>query len=253
MTTHIIERMAVEIAGDGEPVICIHGLGGTSNTFEPQMPVLAGRRVVRPDLLCSGRSPLSDKPTILDFAAAIVRLARVLNLSGATLIGHSMGTLVAQHCAAENPSLVRRLILIGALIEPAEAARQHLRNRAETARANGMGGIADQVAQGGTASETKSRDPTAVAFVRESLMRQSAEGYARSCEALAAAYAADHGRIRCPTLLLTGEEDQTAPPSVARQLAERINGATVKVLPRCGHWPTAERPDEVNAEIRRFV
>lgn len=253
MTTHIIERMAVEVSGEGEPVICVHGLGGTSNTFEPQMAALAGRRVVRPDLLCSGRSPLSEKPTILEFAAAIVKLANVLNVRGATLIGHSMGTLVAQHCAAEHPALVRRLVLIGALIEPAEAARQNLRKRAETARADGMGEIADQVTQAGTSSDTKARNPAAAAFVRESVMRQSPEGYARSCEALAGAYAADHSRIRCATLLLTGEEDQTAPPSVARQLAERINGATVKVLPRCGHWPTIERPDEVNSEIRRFA
>lgn len=217
------------------------------------MPALAGHRVIRPDLLCSGRSPLSEKPTILDFAAAIVRLANVLNLRAATLIGHSMGTLVAQHCAADHPALVRRMVLIGPLIEPAEAARQGLRKRAELARTEGLGDVADQVAQAGTASETKARNRAAVAFVRESVMRQSAEGYARSCEALAAAYAADHARIRCPTLLLTGEDDQTAPVSVARQLAERINGARVKLLPRCGHWPTVERPDEVNLELKSFV
>jgi 3-oxoadipate enol-lactonase len=54
-------------------------------------------------------------------------------------------------------------------------------------------------------------------------------------------------------LLITGEDDATAPPSVARMLADRIAGAQVKILPRCGHWSTVERSAEVNAEIRGFI
>jgi pimeloyl-ACP methyl ester carboxylesterase len=89
--------------------------------------------------------------------------------------------------------------------------------------------------------------------VRESILRQCPEGYARTCEALAEATAANHQRIRCPVLIINGEEDAVAPPSVARDLAERIAGARAIVLPRCGHWATIERPEEVNAELRRFL
>jgi 3-oxoadipate enol-lactonase len=70
---------------------------------------------------------------------------------------------------------------------------------------------------------------------------------------VASARAADHRDVRCPVLLITGEDDATAPPSVARMLADRISRARVKILPRCGHWPTVERPAEVNAEIRSFI
>jgi 3-oxoadipate enol-lactonase len=96
----------------------------------------------------------------------------------------------------------------------------------------------------------------AVAFVRESLMRQAGEAYARSCEALAEAQAADVSGCRLPVLLVTGDEDGVAPPQVVRSLAERFHGATsarVVVLPRCGHWTPIERPEECARELREFL
>jgi 3-oxoadipate enol-lactonase len=253
MSPRVIEGMAVEVAGEGGAVICIHGLGGTSNTFQPQMAVLAGRRVVRPDLAGSGRSALVAQPSIPLFAAAIARMAQALHIPAAVILAHSLGTIVAQHLAAQHGTLVRKLILLGALIEPLQAAREALHKRAAVARSGGLAEIADQIVQGGISSEVRERDPAAAAFVRESILRQTPEGYARTCEALASAHAADHREVRCPVLLMTGEDDATAPPSVARMLADRIAGAQVKILPRCGHWPTVERPAEVNAEIRRFI
>ena len=253
MTGNIVAGMAVEIAGDGTPVICIHGLGGTSNSFTPQMPVLANLRAIRPDLPCCGRSANVEKPSIGSFAAGIARLADLLGVKSAHFIGHSLGTIVCQHLAAERPELVRSLALIGALGEPAQPMRDALRQRAKAARSGNMPDIADAIAQNALAADSRSRNPAAVAFVRETIMRQCPEGYARSCEALAEANAANHQRIRCPVLIVNGEEDAVATPSVARELAGRIAGARAVILPRCGHWATIERPDEVNAELRRFL
>ena len=58
MTTQMIERMAVELDGQGTPVVLVHGLGGTSNFYTPQAAALAERYwTIRPDLPGSGRSP----------------------------------------------------------------------------------------------------------------------------------------------------------------------------------------------------
>lgn len=253
MSTNVIAGMAVEISGEGNAVICVHGLGGTSNTFFPQMPILTGMRTIRPDLPCAGRSANIEAPSIAGFVRSLVSLAETLGTRSAHFIGHSLGTIICQHLAAERPEMVRSLSLIGALIEPAQQARDGLRQRAQAARSGGMVDIADAIVQNGMAAETRSRNPAAAAFVRESIMRQSPEGYARTCEALAGANAANHRGIKCPTLIINGEEDAVAPPSVARELAERISGARVITLPRCGHWATIEKPDEINAELRRFL
>jgi 3-oxoadipate enol-lactonase len=50
--------------------------------------------------------------------------------------------------------------------------------------------------------------------------------------------------LRCPTLIVTGDEDAIAPPSAARALAEKVKGSKVKVLEHCGHWTPFERPQE---------
>jgi pimeloyl-ACP methyl ester carboxylesterase len=95
-----------------------------------------------------------------------------------------------------------------------------------------------------------------VAFVRESLMRQSGEAYARVCEALAEAQAARVEQIACPVLLVTGDEDAVAPPQAVRAMAERLHRAPstrVVVLPRCGHWTPIERVAECQAELRNFI
>ncbi len=253
MSANVVAGMAVEVAGDGTPVICIHGLGGTSNSFAPQMPILATMRTIRPDLPCSGRSVNIDKPSMSGFAAAIARLADTLGVKSAHFLGHSMGTIICQHLAAERSELVRSLTLIGALIQPAQAARDGLGARAMSARSGGMPEIADSIVQNGMSADSRTRNPAAAAFVRETILRQCPEGYARTCEALAEANAANHQRIRCPVLIINGQDDAVATPSVARGLAERITGARAIILPRCGHWATIERPDEINAELRRFL
>jgi len=253
MSLQTIERMAVEVEGSGDPVILIHGLGGSANTFQAQMPVFRGRRAVRPELAGSARSKTPEaKLSMAGLAEALVRMASVLGIERAHFVGHSLGTLLCQQIAVAQPRLVRSLALLGALIEPPEAARGALRERAAKARAEGMAEIADGIVGASVSNAAKEESPVAAAFVRESLQRQCPEGYAKTCEALSDARAADAGRIGCPTLLVNGDEDPVAPASVARELAGRIDGARVSILNRCGHWPSVERPLEVNRLLRDF-
>jgi len=254
VSTQVIERMAVEVDGQGDAVIFVHGLAGTSNVFTPQVMALGSRyRTVRPDLPGSGRSPASGALSIGSLADAVVRVARMLGIERAHFVGHSMGTIVCQHIAVNEPRLVRSLALFGPLLAPPEPARQAMRDRAARARTEGMGAIVDVIVQAATSGDTKSSNPVAVALVRELLMRQDAEGYARSCEALAGAEAADVRRIACPVLLVTGDEDGVASPSNVRAMAEQINGARVVILNRCGHWATLERAAECSAVLKEFL
>jgi pimeloyl-ACP methyl ester carboxylesterase len=91
-----------------------------------------------------------------------------------------------------------------------------------------------------------------VAYVRESLMRQDCDGYARTCEALAGAEPADAAAIACPTVLVTGDEDGVAPPQAVRAMGQKIAGSQVEVLRGCGHWTPIEKTDECIDILRRF-
>jgi pimeloyl-ACP methyl ester carboxylesterase len=150
---------------------------------------------------------------------------------------------------------VRSLALFGPLLSPPDAARPGLKARGEKARGEGevgMQAIADTIVQSATSSDTRARQPAAVAMVRESLMRQCPDGYARSCVALAEAQPADPAAIGCPTLMVTGDEDAIAPPQAVRLIGDRLADARVEILSRCGHWTTIEKPVECNDALRRF-
>jgi 3-oxoadipate enol-lactonase len=259
MSLHLFERVAAEDVGDGDAVVCVHGLGGSSNSFTPLMPALARHRVVRVDLPGSGRSQRAEGAiTIERFVDTLQSVCARLNIASAHWVAHSMGTIVAQHLAVAAPKLVRSLALFGPLITPPDPARMAIRARAAKARAEGLAGmheIAEALVNAALSADTRQRQPLAVAFVRESLMRQDGEAYARTCEALASATAAAVERINAPVLLVTGDEDGVAPPAAVRAMAERLHGARstrVVVLPRCGHWTPVERPDECQRELREF-
>lgn len=250
----LVERMAVEVEGEGEPVLMVHGLGGTANTFTPVLAAFARHRAIRFDLPGSGRSPRVDGP--LSLALFVDRARLVLARAGAErahLVAHSMGTIVATHLAAAEPGRVASLALFGPLLAPPEPARAAIRARAAQAREGDMQPIADALVRASLSAETRARRPTAVAFVRESLMRQEPEGYARTCEALAEMEPADIARIECPTLLVTGDEDAVAPPQAVRMLAERIAGSRVEVLRGCGHWTPVEKPEACTDLLTRFL
>lgn len=255
MTTVSVAGMVVEVSeGTGMPVVLVHGLGGTSNTFEPQMDVLRSNRVIRVDLPGAGRSPHGHGTlSIESFVEAIVRAAAALGVERAHFGGHSMGALICQHVAAARPDLVASLLLFGTVIEPSDGMRTSLPARAGKARGEGMAGIADQIVAGALSADTRTNHPAAVAFVRESVMRQHPEGYARHCEALAKAQAADHRLISAPALIVAGDTDATAPASVARSLAERLKGATVAVVEGSGHWLTVEKPIDCNRHLSAFL
>jgi 3-oxoadipate enol-lactonase len=260
MTLHVLDRTVVEEEGEGDAVVCVHGLGGSSNTFTPLLPALARHRVIRVDLPGSARSQRVEGPlTIERFVETLLSVCTRLNVARAHWIGHSLGTIVCQHLAVTAPKLVRSLALFGPVIASPEAARTAIRARAAKARSEGVSGmheIALALLNGAISADTRQRSPLAVAFVRESLMRQDSEAYARTCEALAEAGAAAVERIEAPVLLVTGDEDGVAPPQSVRAFAEKLHGARsarVVVLPRCGHWTPIERPEECARELRDFL
>jgi 3-oxoadipate enol-lactonase len=259
MALHLIDRVAVEDEGEGLAVVCVHGLGGSANTWTPLMPALARHRVVRVDLPGSARSQRAEgELTIARYVDVLLGICNRLGIASATWLGHSMGTIVCQHIAAEHRKLVEAVALFGPLIAPPDPARAAMRTRAAKARegAAGMQEITEALMKAAISNESREHKPLAVAFVRESLLRQDGEAYARTCEALASAPAAAVERIVAPVLLVTGDEDGVAPPQAVRAMADRLHGARSKrvvVLPRCGHWTPIERPEDCQRELRDFL
>ena len=237
--------MAVDVVGEGPPMLLVHGLGGTGNHWTPVVSRFADRfRLVVPDLPGSGGSEGADSLSIGALAEALLALMDALGLEAFHLVGHSMGTVVCQHIAVSQPERVHDLVLLGPLAEPPEAARDALRSRAEAAEREGMDGIANTIADVALSKATKQANPVVVGFVRELLMRQDPRGYAAS--------AAQLKQIRCRTLLITGDEDGVAPPDRVAELEKQLPNASCEILSDCGHWTLLERPERTIELMRTF-
>jgi 3-oxoadipate enol-lactonase len=248
------KELAVEVEGEGPAVLLVHGLGGTSNFYQVQVGALAERHtVIRVDSAGAGRSPVADGISVESHADDLAAVLDELGISSAAVVGHSMGTLVVRSLAARYPDKVSALALLGAVRAPAEAGRQAQRDRAATLREKGTVAVAPGVVANALSEATRRDRPEVAAFVRELIMRQDAEGYARNCEALAGA--TDPGPIdpNLPLLLITGDEDKVGPPDASTELADAHGSATVEIVPGIGHWTALEAAGPVTDHLLKFL
>lgn len=245
----------------GQSIIFVHGLGGSSEYYNPLIKSLElenSHALHLLDLEGHGLSPTSaaSSISIASYATDLEALVKHANIGkGATVIAHSMGCLIALQFAINNPEIVSKLVLLGPPPSPVpEAGRNASVSRAATVRSLGIVAVADAVATAGTSSRTQSDNPLAVAAVRLSLLGQDPEGYAKGCTALAGAIESlPVKKIKAQTLIVTGDEDKVSPQSLCEQYSHEIEGAKAQVLPQVGHWHIFEDLSGVTAAVKGFL
>lgn len=247
-------RLFVEKAGEGPSVVLIHGLGGATTFYDPQIAALAETHsVVRYDLSGHGRSPYSGPPSIHGWVQELADLLDAEGIERTALIAHSMGTLVANTFAACYPERITKVALLGAVRAQPDKAKEATRGRARTVRAGGMQAVTDTILAAALSKATHAERPVTVAAVHELLLGQDPEGYAGACEALAAATEPDFASIDAPVLLITGDEDKVSPVSTNEALLGIYPNAALHVLEGVGHWHSLEDPVAVTAQLVDFL
>jgi pimeloyl-ACP methyl ester carboxylesterase len=242
-------------AGSGTPLLCLHGLGSSSKSWNMQYRDFGGtNRVIGWD--CPGYGGSGDPPTTTplaaDYAEALAGLLNALSLDNVDLIGHSMGAVVAGCFAGLYPQRVRRLILSGA--------------RAGSSRLGAAGGYAQRIEELRTLSPEEFGmrraagmvAPGAEAGLRERVAQIAAEarlsGYEAACHMLSHSDNTEAlGRLSMPSLILCGAEDRVAPPEESRHLLSLIPDAELVLIEGAAHAPYSERPDPYNAAIAAFL
>ena len=225
-------QIQLEIDGEGPPIVFLHGLGRDLELI-PAAAQFARRLPLHPPRSAGRRAIAAPfaKITIDALVEAVRDISEDVAGAPAHLVAHSMGTLVALHVAASAPDAVLSLTLFGPIGEPGDAARERLRDRAAPRPAERHDRRRRRRSRRRGFRRRRSPPiPSLVAYVRESHLRQDAEGFAQSCEALAGARRRRPSPLRRPTLLVTGEDDPIAPPTAAQGLADAIRGAKVRIL-----------------------
>jgi 3-oxoadipate enol-lactonase len=241
--------------GSGRPLMLLHCLGVDHKFWDFAAPLAGKFALLRYDLPGHGATPVPDwSYGIADLSAQLADILRAEGITRVSLAGISLGGLIAQHFAAHYPQSIDRLVLIDTTPRYTDELRAMWVERAGTARTVGVGAMVPNLLKIWFSDVCLAREPAAVRYVRETLLKTSGEGYALACEALGAAdLRADAAQIRAPTLVMCGEDDIPSFLDSARWLASNIAGATLAWLPQARHASVLECPDLAKKLLSDFL
>lgn len=240
--------------GEGPPIVFIHGLGGSGNVWHGTIDALSQHHhCVAMDLRGHGRSNGKGEFTIEGFAKDVAALMRHLELPAVTLVGHSMGSLVAQHLAVTESDLIEHLVLVGGISYFQPPTADAYLARAEQVDKDGLDGLVDDWLAGAVSPQSRANLAGGIGLLRELFLRNEPASYAKSCRALASAPVIKRESIGQPTLILTGAHDRSTPLAMSEELKRSIPVSRVQVLPDVGHWSPIEAPGLVAAALLEFL
>jgi pimeloyl-ACP methyl ester carboxylesterase len=250
-------RIAFERAGEGPPLVLVHGAVSDRRVWKPQIDALADEfTVLAWDAPGCGES--DDPPEsfrLPDYADVLANLIAALELRPAHVLGHSFGGALALELALRHPDAVAKLVIAGGYAGwagslPAEEVERRLNFALDVA--DRLPGGFEPTSMPGLFSEKMPTEAvraltTIMSEIRPAAMRSMAHALAEADlrEALPS--------IRAPTMLIYGTADERSPPSVARDLHRSIPNSQMTMVAGLGHESALEDPARFNLEIRTFL
>ena len=255
MTTPLPDRVSYEVAGDGPLVVCIPGMADLRSTFRFTAPALieAGYRVAIIDLRGHGDSATDfDRYDNQGNAAGVAALIEHLG-SPAVIVGNSMGAAIGTIVAAERPTLVAGLVLIGPFVRNGKASGL-LKAVMRIATSPRLVGFTWKQYLPSLYRGTKPTDlPDYLAAVSTGM-----KGHER---AISATMQTSHDDaeaalplVHTRALVIMGELDPdfASPAGEAQWIIDQLGG-DVLMVPDAGHYPHSQRPDLVVPAITTFL
>jgi pimeloyl-ACP methyl ester carboxylesterase len=257
-------RVSYRAAGSGPLLVLIHGIAGSSATWEEVFPRLAERyTVVAPDLLGHG---LSAKPrgdySLGAYASAIRDLLGVLGYERGTVVGHSLGGGVAMQFAYQFPERCERMVLVSSgglghdlhLMLRAAAlpgAEWVLPVLCSSALRDAVDGVARFLGRAGLRAAPDLEEVwRSFVSLSDPDARQAFIHTVRTVIDIRGQRASAGDRLylaaEMPTLIIWGEHDPLIPVAHAYSAHERIRGSRLEIFTHAGHFPYRDSP-------RRFV
>ena len=216
-----------------------------------------GFRVTTYDLLGHGES---DKPRgtyeLQHMVDQLAQLCESLDIQRAAVVGFSLGGMIAPAFTLAHPHAVSALVILNSAHARTDEQRAAIMKRVEQSAEEGPAATVDEALERWFSAGFAAANPAVLDAVRNWVLANDPEVYPALYEMLARA---DIGleksiaNIRCPTLIITGEEDFGNSPEMARRMTSVIAGARCEILPGLRHMALAEDPAAVNSLIVPFL
>lgn len=248
----------IELHAPGkQPVLLLHGLGASSESWALQIPVLeaAGYSILAPDAPGFGHSSYpGGSTTIAEMSADFAALLDRLQTGPVDVVGISMGGTHALEMAIARPDLVGKLVLVNTFsrLRPSHPNEWiYFALRFILVHTLGLDVQARTVAQ--RIFPKPEQDDFRKAYL-EQILQADPAGYRAAMRALAGfnadPYLAD---IRCPTLVITSSDDTTVNPDIQKKLAREIPNARQVFIDNAGHAVIATQAEKFNEILLAFL
>ena len=247
-----------ELAGKGDPIVLLPGLGATAHIWDSALVHLAESfSVVRFDNRGVGRSVCKRQPvTLNDYSADLVELLDFLQLDRAHVLGLSLGGMIAQRFAIDHPSRVNRLVLVSCANRFGPYLREMLAVIGQAVRRFPARVYARTMSLLTVGPPYLDTDPSRINMHVEEHMKRaiprSAVAQQLRCLAASDPNPSEYD-IHAPTLVIAGEHDVLIPHCYAEQMANDIPGSRFVLVSKVGHNPFKECPERILPTIVDFL
>lgn len=251
-------QIAVEIVGEGDAVVLMHGLGGFKELWAESASALArgGWRAIAFDHRGHGGSTDVPAPwTIADLGGDLESLLDALGVERAFLVGHSMGGRVLFQFALDHPERVSGLVIVAAQSEPPHGwYRDVLANVQSATREKGLDGFREAFCAADELPARVDLDPEYGTWFANRFERNRAASIDVSLSAILGmtSLTGRLSEIAAPTLVVVGSDDR-AFTDIAARYERVIPDCTVVVVADCTHYPMVDEQDAFTHALLTFL
>jgi pimeloyl-ACP methyl ester carboxylesterase len=245
--------VSLAVAGAGEPVVLLHGIGGNAGSCGPLAAQLADSGYATHAWDAVGYGESADPVgTEVEHAAELVAVIEELGTGPVHLFGTSWGGVVAAEAAAGRPDLVRSLVLADSTRGSATSPERAAAMRARVEELGRLGAPAFAAARA-PRLVAPGCPPDIAAGVEADMAQVRLPGYAAAAEHMARTDVAGLlPTLTVPTLVLVGAQDNVTGVPESELIARLVPGARLVVVPDAGHAALQERPAEIAAHVCAF-
>lgn len=241
-------------AGEGQPLVLIHGVGMRLEAWEPQIAELSKTsRIIAVDMPGHGESDkLPSGSSIKDFVAWLGRFLDEMKLERVSIAGHSMGAMISGGVVATFPERIARVAYLNGVYKRGPEAKAAVLARAASIASEG-------VDKEGPLLRWFGDDPDsnrARALTRGWLEAVDPQGYATAYGAFAAGdgvYSDCWSKVVCPAMFLTGDGDPNSTPEMAESMAQQAVNGWAEIIKGHRHMVNMTAPDLVNKYMRHWL
>ena len=245
-----------EIEGDGPVVTFSHSLACNLGMWDEQVRALKGRyRVLRFDTRGHGQSGApAGAYTLEQLSDDLKGLLDGLGITATHFVGLSMGGMIGQVFALKHPAMVQSLVLCDTTSRYPAAAAPVWEDRIKAVGAKGMEPMVAPTLERWFTAPFRARRRDLMERVGTMIRSTPAPGYIGCCHAIPKINVTERLRdVRCPALVIVGEEDPGTPVEMARDIHAALPAAELAILSRASHLSNLEQPEEFNRVLGGFL